>query len=680
MSQPPDDHTAKSQMDPWERRERERARWSQPTSAPRKSASQNEPPSEGGSYVAMGLLASICLLLLGDTPRISEVPRSLMIAAGSIIPLILFAFARFTVEDFRLTVRRGQNPWILALLAWGVFAFFTSPFRHASGFGVVGSDLVRVFSGAVLYLIAAYGLRTPREISSTVVGLISFACLVALAEFSDIGGSQKLTDWVRLDTVFGSHEGLGTLLMLVLPLPLAFLLSNETEEKRRLAALAATIILGLALLVSRTRSAWIGMTVALLLLVLFTYWARVKGRSQSAGGSKLRRSGGTIISFLTSPITLVVLALIGILIYTGVATLIKSRASVHTAIRSSSERLDLWNAGARMTWDRPLTGWGLGSFLIIQGRWSHIGNDVAAVITHGADENNNAHNYYIEWAADTGAPGLFLYVAVITASLIAGVRRLWDLRSRGNSARPGSEAIPSFQRTLLAGCTAAFAGGCVDAIASPAYTYHSLSGIFWLLMGLGVAAQRPASASSGAAFVKDRANGSSESALTTVLVQLAPPLAGTLAAALILFIGFRLTDIGKYRARGTFQIKVMRQRKGAVLAGERIIWRTVYRDEKGKIGNTYPGTTWEFSSSDPLALEQMKRSVAFARLKTANQYDSVLSVAAPSATDQPVMAHATFYDVYSRRYDAWSSVSVALSRSRPTTLPRSSRLPSPKSR
>ena len=674
MSQPPDDHTAKPSIDPWERRERERARWSRPSSTPRKSgksvaqsgADASSDP-ETGSYVVMGLLGSICLLLLGDIPRISEVPRSLMIAAGNIIPLLLFAFARFTADDFRLAIRRGQNPWILALLVWTIFAFFLSPFRQAAGFGIVGSDFVRVFSGAVIYLIAAYGLRTSKEVSNTVVGLTCLACLVALAEFSDIGGTKNLSNWVRLDTIFGSHEGLGTLLMLVLPLPLAFVLSPETEEKRRLASLAATIILSLALLLARTRSAWIGMTVATLLLVLFGYWARGKEQKQSIVGSKLRRSGGTLISFLTSPVTLVVLALIGLLLYSGAASFVKNRASVTNAITDSGSRLDLWNAGARMTWARPLTGWGLGSFLIIQGRWSHIGDDVAAVITRGADENNNAHNYYIQWAADTGAPGLFLYIAVITACLIAGILRLWELRGRGRATKPGRQDIPAFQRTLLAGCTAAFAGGCVDAIASPAYTYHSLSAIFWLLMGLGVAAQRPAFA-----LPADSTVGSMSIRPASLLVRATPPFAGMVAAALVLFVGFRSTAIGKNRPRGTFQIKVERQRKGPVLAGERIVWHAVYQEGKDKTGNTYPGTTWEFSSLDLLVLEQMKRSVAFARLKltTGDRYDSILSVAAPSATNQPIMAHATFYDVYSRRYDAWSSISV--SRSVP---PRSSTAP-----
>jgi O-antigen ligase len=545
---------------------------------------------------------------------------------------------------------------MLALLAWSLFAFYISPHRQIAGLGIVSSDLVRVFSGAVIYLLAAYSLRSPKEVSETVVGLISLVTLVALAEFYDIGGSHKLSDLVRLNTIFGSHEGLGTLLMLALPLPLAFVLSSETEEKRRLAALAATLILGVALLLSRTRSAWIGMTAAFILLLIFNYWLRGIPRSKPKTAPQLRHKGNAFVSFLTSPLTLLVLTLVGVLLFTGVASFIQSRASIKVAINDSSHRLDLWKAGARMTWDRPLTGWGLGSFLILQGRWSHIGDDVAAIISRGGDENNNAHNYYIQWAADTGATGLVLHVAVITSFLVAGIRGLWNLRGTSKSL----SNLPPFQRTLLAGCVAAFAGGCVDAIASPAYTFHSLSGIFWLLMGLGVAALRPISTTSPAPR-SDRDLSAPVPALVPAspLGLAIPPLAGVSAAALVLFVGYQQMMLGKKLPRGTFQIKVERQKRGPVLPGERVLWRAVYKDHKGRTVNTYPGTIWGLNSADALAMEQMKRSLVFSRFGQHPLYDSLLSITAPSGTTKPITAHSVFFDVYGRRYDAWSSVSIA---------------------
>jgi O-antigen ligase len=595
----------------------------------------------------------------------------LLIAAGSILPFLLFAFVRFYVDDLRVALRRGPNPWMIGLLAWSVFAFYISPYRQLDGFGIVSSDLVRVFCGAVIYLLAAYGLRSPKEVSSAAVGLVALGTFVALAEFYDIGGSQKLSSWVRLDTIFGSHEGLGTLLMLILPVPLAFVLSRETEEKRRLASLAATLILGVALLLSRTRSAWIGMAVALGVLLLFTHWLQGTARAKrpAVPGSPLRRTGSAIVSYLTSPAVLVTLTLIGVLLFSGVASYIQSRASVKAAISDSSSRLDLWKAGARMTKDRPLTGWGLGSFLILQGRWSHIGDDVAAVVTRGADENNNAHNYYIQWAADTGAPGIFLHVSVITAFLTFGIRGLWNLRKANRS--PAS--LPPFQKTLLAGCVAAFAGGCVDAIASPAYSFHSLSGIFWLLMGLGVATLRPVSAVSAVNTQRESKASIPALAAATPLVFLIAPLTGAATAAFILYFGQQQIVLGKTLPRGVFQIRLEGRKPGAITPGTPVLWRAVYHDEKGRAVNTYPGTIWEFSSTDALALEQMKRTLVFSRFGKNPRYDSVLGVTAPSGLTTPIIAHATFYDAYSRRYDAWSSISVSVSAPAPVSAKKTGR-------
>ncbi|MES2459509.1 MAG: O-antigen ligase family protein [Armatimonadota bacterium] len=657
-----------SPIDPWEARERERERYSRPADTPRKmSAGGKESISfEAGGYVAAGLTISIALLLLGDTPRIREDLRSLFIAAGTIIPFLLFAFIRFYVDDLRIAVRRGPNPWILALLAWSLVAFYVSPYRQISA--IVSSDLVRVFSGGVIYLLAAYGLRSPREVSNAAVGLTCLGVLVGLAEFYDIGGSHNLSSYVRLNTIFGSHEGLGTLLMLALPVPLAFVLNNETEEKRRLVGLAATLILGVALVMARTRSAWIGITAAFLALILFNHWLSGKLPGRSQRGSKPQRQGNAVISFLTSPATLLVLTLVGILIFTGVSSFIQSRASLQTAIVDSGHRFDLWKAGARMTSDRPLTGWGLGSFLILQGRWSHIGDDVAAIMTRGADESNNAHNYYVQWAADTGAVGLFLHIAAVTAFLVIGLRGLWNLRRTSKSSLSN---VPTFQKTLLAGCVAAVIGGCVDMIASPAYTFHSLSSIFWLLMGLGVAALRPATTASTAVNSRNLSSPVPALPSASLFSGIIPPLAGGAAAAIVLFVGHQQTAVGRRLPRGTFQIVAVKQKPGPVLAGDKVLWQAVYRDHKGVRTNTYPGTIWEFSSPDALALEQMKRSVAFSRYGKHPDFDSSLSITAPSGTAQPITAHASFYDAYSRRYDAWSSVSVSrtIRLARPKTKP-----------
>jgi hypothetical protein len=133
---------------------------------------------------------------------------------------------------------------------------------------------------------------------------------------------------------------------------------------------------------------------------------------------------------------------------------------------------------------------------------------------------------------------------------------------------------------------------------------------------------------------------------------------GASAAALVLLVGYQQTLLGKKLPRGTFQINVERQKRGPILPGDRILWRAVYRNHQGGIINTYPGTIWEFTSADALAVEQMKRSLVFSRYGDHPQYDSLLGVTAPSGVGQPITAHAIFYDLYGRRYDAWSSVTV----------------------
>ncbi|MBC8102728.1 MAG: O-antigen ligase family protein [Cytophagales bacterium] len=665
MSQIPDDPNVApppAPLDPWEARERERARYSRPTSAPSRKPSSVERASQGStetsepvSYPVIGLLASVAMLLAGDSPELPDTLRPILTVTGSAMLLLLFAFVRSYADNLWVALRRGPNPWIAAMLAWSVFAFYNSPWGAVSGTSLAASHLVRVLVGVLIYFLAAYGLRSPRELTSAVTGLIGLMTLAALFELYDMGRSGALNQFVHVHTIFGSHETIGTLLMLPLPLALAFMLSRETEEKRRLLCLAAVLILGTALLIARARSAWIGLGVSVLLLLVFTAWRRAKER----GGA---RRGSSVLMERALPVVLLIGALGAVLAFGGAASFVKERASLVRMIQGSESRLDLWKAGARMTVDRPLTGWGLGGFLVLQGRWSHTGDDVIQALTGNGHRRNYAHSYYIQWAADTGVPGLILHVGAIAAFLISGIGTLRRLRNEALD-------LPPFQQALLAGCIAGVAGACVDALAAPSYSLHSPSAIFWLLIGLGVAAQRPLVP---AAF--KTAGGEPDAPApvpalppTAPLSVAASALVGAAAAALVLSVGYRQRAIGRQVPRGTFQITVERQRKagdggarGPLVAGERVLWRAQYRDETGQRVNTFPGTLWEFSAADTLSLEQMKRSAAFSRFgrEESREYDSVLSVALPAGMTQPVIARAVFFDTYSRRYEAWSSLSI----------------------
>ena len=85
-------------------------------------------------------------------------------------------------------------------------------------------------------------------------------------------------------------------------------------------------------------------------------------------------------------------------------------------------RVRLWEAGVRMVDDRPIFGVGPGNFRWVLVRYVRGGMSTAQL---------NAHNAYVVVAAETGVPGLILFLGVIVSSALALRRVARDARQAG---------------------------------------------------------------------------------------------------------------------------------------------------------------------------------------------------------------------------------------------------------
>src|SRR5439155_26686376 len=88
-----------------------------------------------------------------------------------------------------------------------------------------------------------------------------------------------------------------------------------------------------------------------------------------------------------------------------------------------------------------------------------------------------AHNEYLQIAAEIGLVGLGLYLWILGAFFLYGIR---GLRRRDEG----------FRKLVLMGCLAGVAGQAVDALSNPAWRFADVSFLLWLMMGLGVAVAR----------------------------------------------------------------------------------------------------------------------------------------------------------------------------------------------
>lgn len=362
---------------------------------------------------------------------------------------------------------RGPFVWLfLAFLAWALLASALSD--NAAHSMETWRKWLLVF--ALLYASAWLGQR-PRDLRSVAIACLGFSGLWALgaslwalhwpAQALMQGATWKYTlfywtqagDW-RAASGSGGYMVLGTCSMLAL---LCFgSAALQDDCFRRPWALASLAGLALALLLTLTRSAWLGAAAGgTLLLVLNGRW---------------RVLGALAVGVLL------------LLVLPGSPVARRLQQGTDMADGSTRERVYMARAGFGIIRDHPWTGVGdaLASFDGHDGYYLRYRDPAVAqdpVLKN--DDQGHLHNNLIMLAVLYGWPGLLLMLAAFAALLPP----LW----RGRKARglAGGLALGA-----LAAALAWWVNGLFE------YTFGSFQSSFvlWFLLGLGLAGAQQAGA------------------------------------------------------------------------------------------------------------------------------------------------------------------------------------------
>jgi len=465
-----------------------------------------------GRPLAVVLLVALTLALLSEMPWLSQPARAHILQGLVVAFFVLLALAGTEQEPLVRAALRGPTPWLIALLLWAALSVAFPPTRLYGASQLLHpfaiAELLRMLFCGGVFFAAAFFLRAD-DLRPVLIGVLALGTAVALYGLVQFSSTPNLG--TEVTSVFASHEPFGSYIMLLLPVALAFALDRRGDQRLMLAAQAVAIVLAGALLLARTRSAWIGECLGLLTLALLAWrYATVR----------LTRANRAVI---VGPLLILCLGFTILLFSNQLAPLLSQRAATLSHVTrddSFNQRLQYWRAACRMAYERPVAGWGLGAFPVMQERWSGLGDEPAQVLAQGAGLYNVAHNFWVQWAAETGAVGLFLYVATVAAFLLSAGSALKSLR-------------PGFHRTLLFGCIAATVAACGDMAGAPSYTFPGVSALPWLWMGLGLAACREGRREAGSD------DGDSALPPTPLWIWAGALLAGLAAAAVVLSVGSR---------------------------------------------------------------------------------------------------------------------------------------------
>jgi len=294
------------------------------------------------------------------------------------------------------------------------------------------SALFQWVKSLLVYFLALDFLRTRRQVVGALLALLlagTGEALLGLAQYGSGAGPASFAigdQFSRAYGTFGRPNSYAGYLEMILPLALTFgwwvwqRRDRSGSPFRRwssLAALGGAGIIGLALLASFSRGAWLGTAGGLGLMILLAS----------------RRSRGVAITIVVA-----VGLLAGLGGYALLPQDIRDRAvsilgnadspDVRTAYITAEnfavvERLAHWWAGIRMFQQNLPLGVGLGNFNV---RFAELTISPTFLVSQG-----HAHNYYIHVAAEAGLVGLTTYLLLLAVLIGTGLRALHQLNGPG---------------------------------------------------------------------------------------------------------------------------------------------------------------------------------------------------------------------------------------------------------
>ncbi len=331
--------------------------------------------------------------------------------------MMLFIFKQ--LHQNTLDVKLMKHPITIAILINLLWIFITS----------ITSDLPLVsfkFLVARLWFIIAFyflGVQLFKKYSNIKVFswlyIISFSAIIVYTLYNHalVNFDEKIANYI-MSPFYNDHTVYGAMLAMFLPVLLFFSLNKKYSGSIKFAAFLFLVLFIVALIFSYTRAAWVSLVVALLayialllrirfrlILIAFLGVCALAFVYQTEIVMKLERNRQDASQDFDKHI--------------------ESISNISTDA-SNLERLNRWNAAFRMFQERPVFGWGPGTYSFEYAPFQHAHEKT--IISTNMGDKGNAHSEYIGPLCESGVLGLLTFIAIIICVLATGFRLYYTIK------------------------------------------------------------------------------------------------------------------------------------------------------------------------------------------------------------------------------------------------------------
>lgn len=243
------------------------------------------------------------------------------------------------------------------------------------------------------------------------LGSLSIVVIYTLFNHALNGFDEDSGHWVMFP-FFKDHTSYGAILALVYPVLFGLLFSKKRGPLLRLTLLFLIVLIGFGIFMSYTRAAWLSLVGALLVYLLIRFKIHFK---------YLAIVGFIGIIYIASSWTSIMHNLERNNSEHATENLderIESIGNISTDA-SNLERLNRWGSAIRMWQEKPILGWGPGTYAMEYAPFQLASGKT--IISTNSGNMGNAHSEYLGPLSEQGLIGMLLMISLVIYIIYTGI-------------------------------------------------------------------------------------------------------------------------------------------------------------------------------------------------------------------------------------------------------------------
>lgn len=325
--------------------------------------------------------------------------------------VLLLVILKFIMHGYdRRYLSHPLTICIIVYLAWMLFTTVTSELPLVS----LKFLISKLWFVLPFYFMGIYLFNNPKNIVRfqwLYILPLTAVITYTLIRHSQWGMNNNAAHWV-MEPFYRDHTSYGAAIAMFFFSVYGFLFFKKVHPSLKILMWVLAVVFATGLVFSYTRAAWVSVFLALLLL--FAILLKIRFRT-------------VVLLIVLFTIALIpfkddFLMSLGKNRQDSSAKLsehVKSISNISTDA-SNLERLNRWACAIRMYQERPVLGWGPGTYQHFYAPYQ-VASQKTTISTNSGDLGN-AHSEYIGPLSESGIPGLLLIIALFSMSIFYGIR------------------------------------------------------------------------------------------------------------------------------------------------------------------------------------------------------------------------------------------------------------------